>query len=524
VPLRCLLAVVGGLVLAAAFEPVGHSWVMPPAVAALVISVRGLPPRRAWLPSLLFGIAFVYAVMVWMRAVGTDAWIAMCAMESAFFVPLGIGLSWSMRVRAWPVLAALWWVGIETLRSGFPFSGMPFGRLVFATADTPWADTIPWIGMTGASLLVALTGTTLAWLVLEVRSPTRTTYAALAGLAVVTLAPTLVPYPLERTGSATVAAVQGDVPGTGLNVPAVHREVTANHVRLTRDLADEVAAGERQRPDFVVWPENSTAVDPFLDTEINAGIVAASDAIGVPIIVGGTNSNPLDDTQVLNQGIVYQPGLGSGDRYTKRNPVPYGEYIPFRGSSWMPSTYGRLTEVPRDMVRGTSLEPIRVGEHLVADAICFDVAYDDGLVGQVARGAELVTVQTSNAMFSRTGQVAQQFEISRLRALETGRWVVVAAINGVSGVVRPDGTVVASAPARTQEVLVETVGLSTTTTPAVRLGVWPARLALVFLVLHTAVVAVAYRRRRSGDRTDHPPQPHQPSLHPVEPLERGRPA
>ena len=173
-PLRCLLAVVGGLVLAAAFEPVGHSWVMPPAVAALVISVRGLTPRRAWLPSLLFGIAFIHAVMVWMRAVGTDAWLAMCAMEAAFFVPLGIGLSWSMRVRAWPVLAALWWIGIETLRSGFPFSGMPFGRLVFATADTPWADAIPWVGMTGASLLVALTGTTLAWLLLEVRSsPTR---------------------------------------------------------------------------------------------------------------------------------------------------------------------------------------------------------------------------------------------------------------------------------------------------------------------------------------------------------------
>ena len=518
VPLRCLLALVGGLVLAAAFEPIGHAWVMPPAIAALVLSVRGLAPRRAWLPSLLFGIAFTYAVMVWMRAVGTDAWLAMCAMESAFFVPLGVGLSWSMRVRAWPVLAALWWVGIETWRSGFPFSGMPFGRLVFATADTPWADAIPWIGMTGVSFLVALSGTTLAWLLLQVRSPTRTTYAVVAGLAVVTLVPALAPYPLERTGSATVAAVQGDVPGTGLNVPAVHREVTANHVRLTRELADAVAAGEQQRPDFVVWPENSTAVDPFLDTGIRAGIVAASDAIGVPIIVGGTNSNPLDDTQVLNQGIVYQPGLGSGDRYTKRNPVPYGEYIPFRGSSWMPSTYGRLTEVPRDMVRSTSLEPIRVGEHLVADAICFDVAYDDGIAGQVARGAELVTVPTSNAMFSRTGQLGQQFEISRLRALETGRWVVVAAINGISGVVRPDGTVVASAPARTQEVLVETVGLSTTTTPAVRLGVWPARLALIFLVLHTAAVAVTYRRRRPGNRPDHP------SLHPVEPLERGTPA
>lgn len=499
-PLRCLLALVGGLVLAAAFEPIGHAWLMPPAIAALVFSVRGLAPRRAWLPSLLFGITFIYAVMVWMRSVGTDAWIAMCALEAAFFVPLGVGLAWSLRSRAWPLLAALWWVGIETLRSGFPFSGMPFGRLVYATAGTPWADAIPWIGMTGVSLLVALTGTTLAWLVMEVRSPTRRTYAVAAGLTVATVAPVLVAFPVEESGTVTVAAVQGDVPGTGLNVPAVHREVTANHVRLTTELAEAVEAGEQPRPDFVVWPENSTAVDPFLDPGVNAGIVAASDAIDVPIIVGGTNSNPLDDTQVLNQGIVYHPGLGGGDRYTKRHPVPYGEYIPFRDVSWMPSTYGRLTEVPRDMVRGTSLEPLRVGDVRVADAICFDVAYDEGIAGQVARGAELVTVQTSNAMFSQTSQLDQQFEISRLRAQETGRWVVVAAINGISGVVRPDGSVVASVPARGQEVLVEEVGLSTTTTPAVLLGVWPARLALIFLLGHTVAVLIAYRRRRRGDR------------------------
>jgi apolipoprotein N-acyltransferase len=112
VPLRCLLALVGGLVLAAAFEPVGQSWLMPPAIAALVFAVRGLRPGRAWIPALLFGITFSYAVMVWMRSVGTDAWIAMCGLEAAFFVPLGLGLSWSLRLRAWSVWAALWWVGI----------------------------------------------------------------------------------------------------------------------------------------------------------------------------------------------------------------------------------------------------------------------------------------------------------------------------------------------------------------------------------------------------------------------------
>ena len=127
--------------------------------------------------------------MGWMRSVGTDAWLAMCALEAAFFVPLGLGLALSMRHRWWPLWAALWWVGIETWRSGWPFSGMPFGRLAYATADTAWAEALPWIGMTGVSLLVALTGTTLAWLVLEGRSHRRGAVLAVAGLAVATLLP-----------------------------------------------------------------------------------------------------------------------------------------------------------------------------------------------------------------------------------------------------------------------------------------------------------------------------------------------
>lgn len=501
---RSFAALVGGLSLAAAFEPVGLSWLMPPAIAVLMLCVHGLRASRAWLPTLVFGIAFSFTVMEWMRSVGTDAWLAMCALEAAFFVPLGLGLALSFRNRWWPLWAALWWVGVETWRSGWPFSGMPFGRLAYATADTPWADALPWIGMTGVSLLVALTGTTLAWVVIEGRSHLRIAGAAVAGLAAVTLLPVVVGLDLDTIGETTVAAVQGDVPGTGIDLPAVHREVTANHVEATRQLAEDVEAGAVEAPDFVVWPENSTAVDPFLDAEVNAGIVSASDAIGVPILLGVIADDPLDDTQVLNQGVVYTPGVGGGDRYTKRHPVPYGEYIPFRGSL-IPSDYGQLRMIPRDMVRGTSLEPLRVGDVRVADAICFDVAYDEGIGGQVARGAELVVVQTSNALFSETAQLDQQFEISRLRALETGRWVVIAAVNGISGVVRPDGSVVASAGAQTSAVLVETVGLGSSITPAVRIGVWPARLAMIFLAVHAVLGLVPYRRRRRRDRASTPP-------------------
>ncbi len=121
------------------------------------------------------------------------------------------------------------------------------------------------------------------------------------------------------------------MPGDGNDIAAVHRQVTANHVAADR------AAGRRRRrpatcpaPDFVVWPENSTAVDPFTDSRSTPASWRPRDAIGVPILVGAIVDSP-GRTQVLNQGIVWDPGLGGGDRYTKRHPVPYGEYIPFRG-------------------------------------------------------------------------------------------------------------------------------------------------------------------------------------------------
>jgi apolipoprotein N-acyltransferase len=357
--------------------------------------------------------------------------------------------------------------------------------------------------MTGVSLLVALTGTGLAWLVVDRLRRRRAAGAVVAAVGLATLLPVLATSETEPDGHVTVAAVQGDVPGTGTDLVAVHREVTANHVRATLDLADDVATGREPEPDFVVWPENSTAVDPFTDAGVNAGIREASDAIGVPILVGAMADSTRDD-EVLNQGIVWNSGRGGGDRYTKRHPVPYGEYIPWRGSL-LPATYGKLDLIPRDMGSGTRLDPLRIDGALVADAICFDVAYDDGIHAQVARGGQLVTVQTSNAMFINTSQIDQQFEISRLRALETGRYVVVAATNGVSGIIAPDGEVVASAAPRTQDVLVEDVVLSSTITPAVRMGLWPGRIAVVVALLAVAWSLVPYRRRSaSGTPTRSP--------------------
>lgn len=488
--LRVLVALASGVVLALAFEPVAVPVVIPFAVAGLVLSCRGLRARRGWIPGLAFGLGFEFVLLFWMRTVGPDAWVGLSIWQSLFFAALGAACAVLQRHRLWPLWVAAAWVTTELTYTNWPFSGMPWGRLGFAVVDTPLADALPWIGSTAVSFVLALSGTLLAWIVVARDRERWIAVGALGGLAGLTLVPVLVPWEGSPSREITVAAIQGDVPGNGDNILFDHRQVTQNLVDVTSRLADDVAAGTQPQPDFVLWPENSTAVDPFRDTEINAKIRTASAAIDVPILVGAiVDAGP---EHVLNQGIVWDPVADAGERYTKHHPVVFGEYIPFR--RYLDSLQiGRLTMVGRDMLAGTREQPLTIAGVQVADSICFDVAYDDAIYAQVRNGAELMVVQTSNATFIHTDQIDQQFAITRLRAIETGRWLVVASTNGVSGVIAPDGRVVAAADPQTQAALVETVALDSSITPAVRIGPWLGRLLIALTALGMLVTLLSGR-------------------------------
>lgn len=503
-PLRLLLAALSGLLLVPAHAPFEQPWTLPLGIAGLAVLCHRRPPGAAALLGLAFGVSYMFCHLFWMRAVGPDAWLALAGVEALFFAPIGAAFALVSRLPAWPLWAAVAYVGVDHVRGGWPFSGMPWGRPSYATIDSPWEAALPWVGHTGLSLLLVLLGTSLGWLALRLRVRARVpesgrrvpawgAVAVVLAVAALGLLPNLFRWQPPEGAPYTVAAVQGDVPGDGTDVLADHRQVTANHVDATLGLAREVERGATVPPDLVVWPENSTAVDPFADAGINAGIEQAVEAIGVPVLVGAMVDAERPDA-VLNQGIVWRPGVGPGDRYTKWHPVPFGEYIPWRDTVF-PSNFGRLDMIPRDMLAGTREQPLRIGDTLVSDAICFDVAYDDGIHAQVAAGAGLVVVQTSNAMFINTSQIEQQFAITRLRAIETGKYVVVASVNGVSGVIAPDGSVLARAGTREQEVVVEQVRTHDAVTPAVRLGAWPGDLAVALGLVGAALGVLTYRRR-----------------------------
>jgi apolipoprotein N-acyltransferase len=291
----------------------------------------------------------------------------------------------------------------------------------------------------------------------------------------------------------TIAVIQGNVPRPGLEFNAERRAVLDLHARQTSELAAAVRAGTAPRPALIIWPENSTDIDPYRNADANRVISAAAADIGVPILVGAVVQTDTPG-ELYNRGIVWDPVTGPGATYDKRHPLPFGEYMPFR-------SFFRIFSDKVDLLRGTFLPGnaagnLDVGGVAIGDVICFEVVYDDLVRDVVAGGAQVLVVQTNNATFGYTDETYQQQAMSRVRAVEHGRQVLISSTSGVSAVIRPDGTIESSIPLFTPGYLTPRVPLITGTTPGTVLGgplEWV--LAIAAPLVLAAVILTGGRRR-----------------------------
>jgi apolipoprotein N-acyltransferase len=503
--LRCLGAALAGVAVGAAFPPLGVVFLLPVGVAGLTLCCLRSTAAAGAVAGGVFGFAFMLVLMPWLRIIGDDAWVALSLVEACFYALLGLALSLTTRLAGWPVWAAAAWVASEWARAGVPFGGLPWGRLAFALVDTPLAAFSRLGGVALVTAVVTLAANLALWAVLAAaaRRPARLFGGLAAAVALVLLGLAVPLNPAAAASSAVVAVVQGNVPEGGLRALSQARAVLHNHLAATRELAREVRAGRLPAPDLVIWPENAADVDPFADPVAAARISSAVADVGVPTLVGAVIAGPGPE-HVRNVGIVWNPVTGPGAMYVKRHPVPFGEYIPFR--RFFTSFISRLKQIPKDFAPGHKPGVLDVGGVRVGDVICFEVAYD-GLVRDVVEGgAQLLVVQTNNATYLGTGQLAQQWAISRLRAIEADRTVAVASTDGISGFAAPDGRVLASSAPATRTVLVRRVELHSDLTPGIRYGPWIERL-LVAVAVAAAVAAARSSRRGSGDAATAPTSP-----------------
>lgn len=504
---RTALAAASGALLGLAFPPYDLWPLSLVGVAAFALLTRGRTVRQGAWSGFALGLPFFVLLLKWLHVVGWDAVIGLSIAEALFLALLGAALAGTSRLPGRPLWAACLWVAEEWARDRLPFGGFPWGRLAFANTGSPFT---PLAALGGAPLVtfaVALAGTLLATCAVALwglrgGGASRKAVTALEcfGLAAaVTVVGAAVPVPTKADDSVDIAVVQGNVQQPGMDFLGRPMKILGNHATATEKLAADIRAGKARKPDLVIWPENSSDLDPFKYPQAYDRIDHAVKSIGVPVLVGALVDHPSKKGYVFNEGIVWDPRTGPGASYTKQHPVPFGEYVPFREQ--LSKIITRFQRVPRDFAPGDHTGLLKVGPARLGDVICFEVAYDQIVHDTVGAGARALVVQTNNATYGRTGQPEQQLAMSKLRAVEHGRAVVTAATSGISAVVAPDGTITHQIPEFTQGVVSARIPLRDETTLADLVGAAPEwALAIVGLLSCAAAVVVGRRGRSKAEK------------------------
>lgn len=507
-----------GAALGLTWQPWGIWPLLFLSLPALTLAVREQPLRRSFGLGYLYGLVMLTVAINWLQVLGV--WVAalLIVFEALFFGFLGLGLSLVGRLRLWPLAAACCWVLIEYVYSRIPFGGFGWTRIAYAAVDTPLAGFLPFIGVAGLSFVVALVGQLIAWIVSDLltrrggalRPSGRLLLVAATLVALVVVPIGLRGYQVESadTPSVKVGIVQGNIPGRGIEAMGRARSVTNNHLSETIELMTRVRLGQVAEPDFLLWPENSTDIDPTRDPITQQTVDAAANIAGRPILVGAVMQGPGEDERQTS-ALWWEPGRGPAARYDKRNLVPFGEWIPFRDQ--LLPLLPILAQVGAQSVPGTRPGVLNVevaGQRLtVGDVICFELAYDRTFY-EAVRGSEVLLVQSNNATYGGTGQIEQQFAITRARAMEARREVAVATTNSVSGFIDRDGRVVQRTTEFTADSMVVRMPRRSALTPALRVAPW-LDLGLAAIGLGSYVAGFVLRRRSSsaGPELEKSPEP-----------------
>lgn len=484
------VTIAAGLLLCVSFPPFGWWYAAIPAFALLgwVLTRKSTTAAGGAGYGLLFGLAFYLPLLPWISGlVGAVPWVALSAVEALFPALFGLLAVIVRKLPGWPLWFAGLWSAQEWLKATVPFGGFPWGAVSFSQTESPLLPLAYVGGAPLVSFAVVLVSFGSAALIMEVatwwrRDPQARAAAppaaVLPGLCItaVLLAATLAWPNVRKAGHGvadeppvTVAAVQGNVPRLGLDFNAQRRAVLDNHVNETLRLADDVRAGKAARPMLVIWPENSSDIDPLANPDAAQRISTAAAAIGAPILVGGVVAAPGHSAATpvsTNTAIVWNPGTGPADRHDKRIVQPFGEYLPWRGFFRKLSSYADRAGyfVPGDGDGVVQAAGIPVGV-----TTCWEVIFDRAARESVRAGAQFLAVPSNNATFTEA-MSEQQLAFGRLRAVEHDRFVVVAGTTGISAVIAPDGREIVRTGWFEPAYLDQQIRLKTSLTPATRFG------------------------------------------------------
>lgn len=401
-------------------------------------------PRQAWRYGYWTGFAAAlcslywtaipihyYGYLPWWLAAPVPALMCLyLALFPALFTLLLRYFRDRLPLFALTLFAGCLWASLDMAR-GWLLSGFPW--LVLPAALAPWPFAIQAAAFIGAFGLSGLLAACATLAVSGRVMPTLTGIAILAGAGIG--GGFAVNAPLPEDGTITAAIVQGNVEQARKWDPAYQLETVDLYLALSRSRVDATGA------DLLVWPETAM---PFYfqkpdDLRKRVTDFARDNALALVTGAPAAARNDEDDGYVFfNRAFLVGPDGGIAAEYDKEHLVPFGEYVPF--GQYLPFVK-KLVQGAGDFRAGTSPAPLVSGDLALGMLICYEAIFPELAQKRVAAGANLLVNISNDAWFGDSPAPRQHLDLSLLRAVEQGRYLVRATNTGISAVIDPKGRI-----------------------------------------------------------------------------------
>ena len=429
----CGVAGLAGLCTSLAFPPVGAWPLAFVGLVPLLLVLRSCSAGRGALVGLCFGLGLYGASLYWIALFGTLAWTALVLLSAAAIAAFG-AVAVIVRRPDRPIVNALAiasaWTVLDWIRGAWPFGGFTWVSL--GVSQVANRTLLPLAGITavwGITFVVVVVNAALAALLTREGRGAHRAFLAI-GATIAVLAPVLLPAAVIDGPSVSIAVVQIDV-----RVPEGVSTVEEDLLVARRNIEAHRSLGSHPGVDLVVWGEGALDPAALEDPATVAATQAAIAAVGVPTTIGAVVNDP--DGSQHTSVLAFDEHGDLVDRYDKVHLVPFGEYVPFRRRlTWIDA----IGQIPVDRVPGESLHTIvQPGIPPYGTPICFENAFPSIPRTLVRDGAAFLVVPVNNASYLFTAAAAQHLQMSQMRAVETGRWVVDAGVSGISAFIDPAG-------------------------------------------------------------------------------------
>ena len=459
-------------------------------IPGLLLMLASPTRREAAVRGWWFGTGYLLAAMYWLAPnLGPGLLLVAIVLGSlwsgvglAVWATLRPPVTWMGAMAALAIVPSAWLV-TEWLRSWQGFGG-------------PWA--VFGVSQWQHPAVLALAALGGVWLV------SFALVTANTGVLIAMVARGLAPRLIGCAGA--LVAVAAGPAAFALTAPSpTPRQVTIALVQpgLNRAPAPRVAASERltagpgRNADLIVWGESSVGYDLDKNSRLRTRLQALSASVGAQILA---SQDAQDGAGAKSKVAVLIGPNGIDGQYVKTRLVPFGEYIPFRSELGWLAKISRAA--PQNMAAGTGAQVLRAtlrdGRQLsIGVLICFESAFPDMSRYDAIHGAQVIVYQTSDSTFQDSWALEQHASLGALRAAETGRPVVQAALTGDSAAFDERGRLVAWAGPADRGVVLASVRLppASARTPFDRLGDYVPLTALAIVVLAAAFKLLRGRHR-----------------------------